>query len=130
MTAHQTIANGLPRGAKDLLFEHIDGESFIKVKIVVGDREASRGVLLERKLIRYDSTSARPASTIITEDGRYVLATLLARYAEELIRAGYGIEAEARFAGKDDIVLLRKHVRDLPLPLDQSGTSALPEEVS
>lgn len=131
MMWHRTVAARLPRVAKDLLLAHIDGPRFINVPIVAGTLEVSRTALLNRKLIRCDSLNARPTSTVITEDGRHVLAIILADYAEALIRAGYGIEVEASgVIRKDAGGLFERHVKALPLPSGRSDTSPSPAKAS
>lgn len=121
---YEAIATGLPRGARDLLLEHIDGPNFITVPVVAGERAQSRTALLDRELIRYNTSSPRPVNTIITEAGRYVLAVVLAMYAERLVRAGYSVEAEVSSAVTEYAsILYEEHVKDFQPPLDQFGAS-------
>ncbi len=91
---HKAVAASLRQAQRDLLVRHIDGETFLKLQ---ADVRGGRGTLptmrtlMDLKLIRYSGWKS-VQTTQLTEDGRMVLAYLLASYAEALIQAGYGIE--------------------------------------
>ena len=92
---HEQIAQRLSKHQRDMLVEHIDGKLFVPVPVTLRNpaRNRSTLALIDAKLIRYSghwrSDHNRPQSTRITDDGRQVLAIILAQYAEALIRAGH-----------------------------------------
>lgn len=85
---HKSVAGSLRRTERDILIEHVDGSSDVPVQFSVSDRQTARNRLILKGLLRADRID-RPRKTIITEDGRQVLAYVLADYAEALVRAGY-----------------------------------------
>ena len=89
---HKNVARSLSRAQRNLLIAHIDGTNDIAVPVFIKERTNARVGLISLKLIRPD----RPrwaTKTTITEDGRQVLATILADYAEALVAAGYGLSS-------------------------------------
>ena len=84
---HKMVARALTQAQRELLIEHVDGSSSVEVAIVVSDRNAARKILLSKGLIRPDRHRP-PKVTTITDDGRQVLAYVLAEYADALVRAG------------------------------------------
>lgn len=77
---------------RNLLIAHIDGTNDITVPVFIKERTSARMGLIAQKLIRPD----RPrwaTKTTITEDGRQVLACVLADYAEALVAAGYDLSS-------------------------------------
>lgn len=105
---HDEIARKLPDAARALLIEHVDGSRFVEVPVVIGERTKTRHTLLNLGLLKpgwidadgvqHGTYSVRPSTTYITDDGRQVLAVILANYADALIRAGYGIVMETETA--------------------------------
>lgn len=85
---HERIARNLAPGPRALLLAHIDGS----VPIRVAERAAARNSLMAKGLLRSDRPN-RPTKTLITDDGRQVLAWVLAECADALTRAGYGVVA-------------------------------------
>lgn len=89
---HKNVARSLSRAQRNLLIAHIDGTNDIAVPVFIKERTSARVGLISLKLIRPD----RPrwaTKTTITEDGRQVLATILADYAEALVAAGYDLSS-------------------------------------
>lgn len=86
---HARMASLLSRAQRNLLIKHIDGSFDVPVMVQATTKSVERDRLVRKGLIR-PNRSTRPTKTLITEDGRRVLATLLAEYAEALVRAGYG----------------------------------------
>ena len=82
------IVRQLPKPQRDSLVANIDGPLPVKI----GPDSATRASLLSKGLLRYVITnrhlSSRPHCTTMTEKGREVLATMLAEYAEALVRTG------------------------------------------
>lgn len=72
---------------RDLLIEHIDGPTAVRVN---GVKESVRHIrirgLVQRKLLRFDHYNP-PRQTFITDAGRAELAKALADWAEALSRA-------------------------------------------
>jgi len=68
-----------------MLINHIDGT----VDVTLNDHHLVmvRKSLLDNGMIR-GATQFRPRATVLTERGRYALASVLADYAEALVRAG------------------------------------------
>lgn len=85
---HESVARSLRRTERDVLIQHVDGSNDVPVQFSVHDHRIARDRLVVMRLIRSDRHE-RPTKTLITEDGRQVLAYVLADYAEALIRAGY-----------------------------------------
>jgi hypothetical protein len=85
---HKKIAYELRHSQRDLLIEHVDGSVDVPVPVYINERTSARLGLIQKGLLRADR-GPRPTKTIITEDGRMVLAFVLADYAETLLRAGY-----------------------------------------
>jgi len=90
---HQLLARQLSFAARELLIEHIDGEVFISIDIVManGPRMSSIKNLVRIGLLRYYPPYGRPSKTVVTEEGRAVLSHVLANYADALVHAGYGL---------------------------------------
>lgn len=86
---HADVARGLTRQLRELLIEHVNGGTYVEAPFDAQNkyRRRSMAVLMERQLIRFTGYK-RHNTTRITEDGRQVLAFILAEYAEALIRAG------------------------------------------
>ena len=101
---HKQVARNLRFIERDLLVEHVDGEMDVPVPVFVKERMTARNSLIAKGLIRPDRPH-RATKTIITEDGRQVLAVALAEYAEALLRAGY-----TGFSSP-----LIRHPREIPL---------------
>jgi len=78
--------NQLTALQREMLIAHIDGA----VDATVRDHHlvVTRNSLLANKMLRPDGSMPRPKTTMLTERGRYALATLLAGYAEALVKAG------------------------------------------
>lgn len=85
---HRNIANALRRTERDLLIEHVDGSKDVPAQVYVGHNQSPRNSLILKGLVRPDRRK-RATKTLITEDGRQVLAYILGEYADALIRAGY-----------------------------------------
>ena len=85
---HKRIAHELSFTSRDLLIEHVDGSNDVPVPVYVTERCAARNGLIAKGLVRPDRKE-RATKTIITDDGRQVLAYVLGDYADALIRAGY-----------------------------------------
>lgn len=85
---HKRVAHELKHSQRDLLIAHVDGSADIAVPVFVTEKTSARNALIAKGLLRPDR-AVRATRTIITEDGRQVLAHVLADYAEALIRAGY-----------------------------------------
>lgn len=94
---HKAVAASLRQAQRDLLVRHIDGETFVNLQCDVRTKGAhpTMRTLMDLKLIRYSGWKSVQTSRL-TEDGRMVLAYLLASYADALIQAGYGIEPSGR----------------------------------
>ncbi len=98
---HQGVAQGLSWSQRNMLIAHIDGPQ----PVIVGTDFKPRYGLITRGLLRgVISLTAppnhvkRPQFTCLTENGRSVLAWVLADYADKLIAAGFtglGIQAPA-----------------------------------
>lgn len=105
---HEEVARKLTAEARNLLVDHVDGSRFVEVPVVIGERTRTRQTLLNLRLLKYGwlgedgkgkaTYNPRPTATYMTDDGRHVLAIVLAEYADALIRAGYGIVQEAETA--------------------------------
>lgn len=80
---HKRIAMTLAPAQAELLVAHIDGAQVVKI----GACHNTRKALVNRGLIS-GNRRRFPTLTFITEDGRIVLAFLLAHYAEVLTAAG------------------------------------------
>lgn len=101
---HGHVAHQMSKPARDLLLEHIDGTSYVAAPFSVQDpaRKRTALALMDRGLIRF-SGYKKHQSTRITEDGRKVLAWLLASYAEALVKAGFtGLESPLHLALPND----------------------------
>lgn len=85
---HKRIAHELSFTSRDLLIEHVDGSNDVPVPVYVTERCSARNGLISKGLVRPDRKE-RATKTVITDDGRQVLAYVLADYAEALVRAGY-----------------------------------------
>lgn len=89
------LASFMQRPSRELLMEHVDGEAWAEVGVVLKNsgRRNAMMTLMDRGLIRYSGHKhMRRQTTTITEDGRFVLAIILADFAEALIKAGYALE--------------------------------------
>lgn len=86
---HAAVAAALSKDCRDLLVEHIDGSAPIGYINGLASKTRSRQALLDRRLIHYHGAQKYPTRTMINEDGRTVLAHVLASYADALIRAGF-----------------------------------------
>lgn len=84
---HKAVARSLSQPQRELLIEHVDGSRSLEIKVAVGKNNAARKVLIAKRLLRPDRRE-RPTKTFITDDGREVLAYVLAEYADALVRAG------------------------------------------
>lgn len=71
---------------REMLIDHIDGA--LDVTVRDPHRVQTRNSLMANKMLRPDGPGLRPKTTVLTERGRYAVATLLAGYAEALVRAG------------------------------------------
>lgn len=78
------IARKLTHDARDLLLRHINGQ----YEVAFGERHATRITLVNLGLVQPERAH-RPTRTMITDKGRLVLSTILANYADALVRAGY-----------------------------------------
>lgn len=90
---HREVADQLSKPQRDRLVEHVDGAAWIEPGIEADDVARMRSLtsLANLGLIRFPHTAShRPRKSVITEDGRMVLAMVLADYAEALLRAGLG----------------------------------------
>jgi hypothetical protein len=96
---HADVAEGLTRPKRELLLEHIDGGAFIPAPISLRllARRQTMESLINAGLIRKDGYKS-PRQTLVTEDGRMVMAFVLASYAEALIGAGYTVKANGATA--------------------------------
>lgn len=94
---HSDVARKLSVPKREVLIEHLDGGEWIEALVVVRNsaRNKTIHVLMDDGLIRYAGYGrSGQKTTRITDDGRMVLALVLASYAESLIRAGCGVHAE------------------------------------
>lgn len=82
---HRSVSYTLSRLQRDMLIEHIDG-GIVAVDVT---RLNTRDALVDRGLLVHIERGSRPLRTRLSEDGRAVVAAILADYAETLIRAGY-----------------------------------------
>lgn len=82
---HRAIASTLCKPQRNLLVRHVDGIDFVEVPYARETRHV-RDVLIQKRLIRW---LPQRAMTKITDDGRMVLAMILADAAETLLLAGY-----------------------------------------
>lgn len=87
---HAAVAALMSKHKRDLLVSHVDGSAEIPVALWGDDRGALRTstALIAAGLLSPVPAMPRPRFTRITEDGRMVLALILAEYAEALVRAG------------------------------------------
>jgi len=75
---------------RDILIEHVDGASPIRVRGLSTNYRRAQRALIRRKFLIVHPPShlvIRPIETRITEAGRQALAALLADYADALVRA-------------------------------------------
>lgn len=87
---HKDVAAGLSNAQRALLIEHVDGGAFVPAPISVRlmARRQTTESLQRLGLLRLDGYKS-PKSTSVTDDGRMVMALVLAEYADALMRAGY-----------------------------------------
>lgn len=85
---HERVAQQLSRGQRRLLLAHIDGAVDVPAVVFATMRGNFRQSMMTMGLIVPDQRN-RPRITTITENGRMVLAYVLAEYADGLVRAGY-----------------------------------------
>ena len=77
------VIKNMPKLQRDYLVDHACGPR----PIVVSENSASREALMDRRLIRTPAHTERPAYTELTDLGREVLCTILADYADALVKA-------------------------------------------
>jgi hypothetical protein len=85
----------LPPIQAAMLLQHIHGPFPIRI----GEQPQTRTALIVRKLIRPEQICIRPQATVLTEEGRRVVAEILAYYADMLVDAGF-LEAELFYRRK------------------------------
>lgn len=118
------VAAQLSKPQRDLLVEHVDGRMPVRQPVIAGDKYRVRvtAVLARRRLLAYEGkTRARPTHTRITDDGRAVLAWVLADYAQALLRSQYGIDVEAERA----VSVASRFLASKGDPKDRPGRSIL-----
>lgn len=87
---HIVIANTLQRDLRGVLLDHLDGDAPFDVSDRA--RKPIAFALIDKGLLDFRDDARR--ATMITDDGRRVLAGVLAHYADKLSRAGYtGLES-------------------------------------
>ena len=89
---HRDLAARLNKARRDLLLEYVDGDRFLDVAVDRrnGNRDRTLCWAVDVGLIEYGGYKDHRLSRL-TEDGRLVLAYILASYADGLIQAGFAL---------------------------------------
>jgi len=109
--SHSRVAKHLSPLQRNFLIKHINGGREIPVPVFMTELKGPRLALIRLGLLR-PNRQAFASKTLLTEDGRMVLAIILGEYADALVRAGFTGVASPLGVETRQPVDVREPIRD------------------
>lgn len=133
-TPSQQFVRDLTQFQRDMIVSHVDGalDCTVANHHLTGVRNSLIRLGLLRGLGSRQAALKRPRATELTEQGRMVLGTILAWYADSLARAGLGetpMQVLARLKSQGGLSTLAGH-RDRPGIVRSAGDSDNHHEIA